>query len=120
MNSAPALLGESKETSSPTAALPPTDGRTGEHLYLLGRPTLKLFLQYVNDHALSPPEEGKLIDAWQKAESLLGELRSAEAGVADHPEIVNLGPEYESLLRALLRDPLMHQGFGTVPTEVAL
>src|SRR6185503_14338793 len=120
MTSAPAVLSGSKETSSPSAVLPPANGRTGEHLYLLGRPTLKLFLQYVNDHALSAPDEGRLIDAWQKAESLLGELRTTEAGVADQPEILNLGAEYEPLMRALLRDPLLHQGFNAVPTEVAL
>jgi len=120
MTSAPALIKDPNEASTQAAPRVSTNRATGEHLYLLGRPTLKLFLQYVNDHALAPPDEGKLIEAWQKAESLLSELRLSESGAADDPGIINLGPEYEPLVEALLRDPLMHQGFGAVPTEVAL
>ena len=94
--------------------------RTGQSLYLIGRPPLKLFLRYVTNHALGAPGDGALIERWHKAAAVVNSLQEEEAGAADNPRITNLGPEYEPLLREFLKDPLVHQGFNAVPTEVAL
>jgi hypothetical protein len=107
---------------------PPTDAERTDHgdqdteesLYLIGRPPLKQLLRFVRNHAVQPLGEGALTDAWQAASQVVRGLEQAEAGVADDPPIGKLGPEYEPLLIELLKDPLVHYGFNTVPTEVAM
>ena len=91
-----------------------------ETLYLIGRPKLKRFLRFVRSHALNPPGDGSLTDEWQAANSVIRTLEKEEAGLADNPPIGKLGPEYEPLLIEFLKDPLVQNGFNTVPTEVAM
>ena len=89
-------------------------------LYLIGRPPLKDFLRFVRNHAVKPLGKSALTDAWQAAQRVIRRLEQDEAGVADDPPIGKLGPEYEPLLIEFLKDPLVHYGFNTVPTEVAI
>lgn len=91
-----------------------------ENLYLLGRPTLKGFLRFVRTHAVKPPIEGILTDEWHAARKVVDDLEKNEAGIADHPPMGKLGSEYEPLLIEFLKDPLVRNGFNTVPTDVAL
>jgi len=42
------------------------------------------------------------------------------AVIADDPTLGKVGHEYEPLLIEFLKDPLVHYGFNTVPTEVAI
>ena len=91
-----------------------------ETLYLIGRPKLKRFLRFVRSHALNPPGDGTLTDEWQAANSVVRTLEKEEAGLADNPPIGKLGAEYEPLLIEFLKDPLVQNGFNTVPTEVAM
>jgi hypothetical protein len=88
-------------------------------LYLTGRPTLKDFVRFTANQALNPPDEGVLAQEWQSAAKVIQALEIDEAGAADNPAILKLGPEYESLLSEFLKDPLVQGGFNTVPTEVA-
>jgi hypothetical protein len=60
-----------------------------------------------------------LTDEWQTANGVAA-LEKEEAGLADNPPIGKLGPEYEPLLIEFLKDPLVQNGFNTVPTEVAM
>lgn len=92
-----------------------------ESLYLLGRPRLKQFLRFVRDNAFEPPEEDILIGEWQAAKDYIGALEQKEAGCADSPVIskIEVSPKYEPLLIEFLKDPLVQNGFNTVPTEVA-
>ena len=96
------------------------DQNSDESLYLIGRPPLKQFLKFVKNHAIKPLGEGVLTEAWQAAHELVRRLEKEEAGVADDPRIGKLGAEYEPLLMEFLKDPLVHHGFNTVPTEVAM
>src|SRR2546430_2641249 len=91
-----------------------------EKLYLTGRPTLKEFLRFVRKNALNPPNEGILTDEWENAKTVARSLETLEADAVDNPPIHKLGPEYEPLLIEFLKDPLVHYGFNTVPTEVAI
>jgi len=102
---------ESAATASPQA---------NEGLYLLGRPTLKRFIRHVNYNAVNPPDEGTLVEEWQAAHRALLGLEKDEAGFADNPRITKMGPEYEPQLIELLKNPLIRNGFNTVPTEIAL
>src|SRR3954466_4333868 len=91
-----------------------------ESLYLMGRPPIRHVLCFARNQALNPPEESALVDAWKKAHEVVRGLERSEAGVADEPPIAKLGPEYEPLLRELLKDPLIRNGFNVVPTDIAM
>jgi len=93
----------------------------GENLYLIGRPTLKQFLRFVKSHAVDPPNEGILTDEWQAANDFVRTLEKEEAGAADNPPITELevNSKNERLLTEFLKDPLVQNGFNTVPSEVA-
>ena len=92
-----------------------------ENLYLIGRPTLKRYLRFVRDHAVKPPDEGTLTDQWQAAHDFARTLEKEEAGAADNPPITKLevNSRNEPLLTEFFKDPLVRNGFNTVPTEVA-
>ena len=92
-----------------------------EKLYLIGRPTLKRFLRWVRHEAVAAPEEATLIAEWQAAKERIRALKKDEAGCADNPTStpVPVDAKYEPLLSEFLKDPLVHNGFNTVPTEVA-
>jgi len=92
-----------------------------EHLHLTGRPTLKEFLRYTKKHSVNPPNDGDLTDEWQAASDVVRTLETEEAGAADNPPITKLemSPKTEPLLTEFLKDPLVRNGFNTVPTEVA-
>jgi hypothetical protein len=91
-----------------------------ETLYLIGRPTLKQYLRFVRNNAVHPPGDGVLTDEWQAANDVVRTLEKEEAGAADDPPITKLDIEkYEPLLTEFLKDPLVKNGFNTVPTDVA-
>jgi hypothetical protein len=98
----------------------PIKSDADETLYLIGRPTLRQFHRFVRHHAVDPDFEGTLTEEWNAARDYLRSLEREEAGMADDPVITKLGREYESLLIEFLKDPLIQNGFNTVPTEVAL
>jgi len=91
-----------------------------ETILLAGRPTLRRFIRFVSRNSVASPDRGTLIQEWQAAREHVLALESTERGLADHPEMTPLGPEYEPLLVEFLKDPLVRHGFNTVPTDVAL
>lgn len=91
-----------------------------ENLYLIGRPPLKGFLRFVSSHAVNPQDEGTLSKQWHAARDVVARLEKEEAGIANDPPVRKLGPEYTPLLTEFLRDPLVKNGFNTVPTQVAM
>ena len=92
-----------------------------ETLYLIGRPTLKKYLHFARNNAVNPPSDGILTDQWQAASKAIRALEKEEAGAADDPPITKLKvKKYEPLLTEFLKDPLVQNGFNTVPTEVAI
>lgn len=108
---------ESREAAPIPAATQPVPD---ENIYLTGRPTVRGFIRFVRNNALHPADEGTLADEWQAANNYFQTLEKAEAGIADNPTIEKLGKEYEPLLIEFLKDPLVRNGFNTVPTEVAM
>jgi hypothetical protein len=105
--------------AAPSAG-PGASPRPDEYLYLTGRPRLKQLLRFVKSHAVTPPAEAALTDAWHAAHEVVRRLEKEEVGLADDPPRGKLGPEYEPLLLEFLQDPLVRNGFNTVPTEVAM
>src|SRR6185295_8311337 len=83
----------SVEPSGDIASAPASRG-----LYLIGRPTLKQFLQHVRRNAVDPPRERDLIDEWNAANQVVKARERDEAGLADEPPIVAMGAEYQPLL----------------------
>lgn len=96
------------------------DADADEMLYLIGLPTLRQFHRFVRHHAVNPDYEGALTEEWNAASDYIRSIEREEAGLADDPAITKLGREYEPLLIEFLKDPLIQNGFNTVPTDVAL
>ena len=118
------LPAESKSTTPAAQRVPATvndPNAPGETLYLTGRPTLKRFLRFVRSQAVHPEDEATLIAEWQLAKERIRKLKKEEAGAADNPVStpVPVDAKYEPLLTEFLKDPLVKNGFNTVPTEVA-
>lgn len=92
-----------------------------ESLYLLGRPKLKSYLNFVHHQALEPPHQDELVAEWQAVRDRISGLEKSEAGYADSPpiETIHVDRKYEPLLIEFLKDPLIQHGFNTVPSEVA-
>jgi hypothetical protein len=109
---------EARPLAAPPEAAP--DAQADEYLYLTGRPRLRDFVRFARSHAVKPPDEKALAETWQTAHQRVRRLETEEAGIADDPPMGKLGPEYEPLLTELLQDPLVRNGFNTVPTDVAL
>lgn len=103
--------------AAPAAAAAPHD----EGLYLLGRPKIKNYLRYMRRHAVDPERDDVLIEQWQAARECLRALEREEAGCADDPAVVPIRAEskFQPLLTEFLRDPLVRNGFNSVPSEVA-
>lgn len=101
-------------------AVSPTN-QVDESLYLIGRPKLKQFLRFVRHNAVDPPPEDSLIEEWQAAKEHIQALQHEDAYCADYPVIsrMKVDAKYEPLLVEFLKDPLVQNGFNTVPTEVA-
>jgi hypothetical protein len=106
----------------PLAAPPEAaaDAQANEYLYLTGRPRLRDLLHFARSHAVTPPDEAALAAKWHTGHARVRRLETEEAGMAEDPPMGKLGPEYEPLLLELLQDPLVQNGFNTVPTDVAL
>src|ERR1051326_4769590 len=90
------------------------------HAPLTGRPTRRGYIRFVRSHAVHPPGKGVLTDEWEAAAEVVRSLEREEAGIANDPPRITLGPEYEPLLIEFLKDPLIRHGFNTVPTEVVM
>jgi hypothetical protein len=107
---------------APSAELQPDHqrDRADESLYLIGRPPLDRLLSFARNQGVNPPGEGRLVEVWNAARERVRQLEKDEAGLADNPPLLPLGPEYEPLLVDFLKDPLVRGGFNTVPTDVVL
>jgi hypothetical protein len=110
--------GHANSASASPESTPQADD---ESLYLIGRPTLKQYLQFIAREAVEPAEEAVLIKEWQDAKDYVGILEKSEAGQADKPSIVPIDVQgkYRPLLVDFLKDPLVQNGFNTVPSGVA-
>lgn len=92
-----------------------------ESIYLTGRPKLKNFLRFANRNAVNPPDEDELIEIWQAAKAHIKRLEESESGLADNVSTrrISVDSDYRPLLEKFLEDPLVQNGFNTVPTEIA-
>ena len=106
---------------APKERSPVSPETVGEMLYLTGRPTVKRFLRFVRREAIHQEDEAALIAEWSAAKERIRTLKKDEAGCADNPVTtpVPVDGKYEPLLTEFLKDPLVKNGFNTVPTEVA-
>lgn len=105
---------------SAAAAASPVTPIADRCLYLLGRPTLKQWIRFAREEGKAPLATGAAVDRWNAARALIEARTRTEAGIADAPETIKLGPSYRPLLTQFLKDPLIRHGFNTLPTEVVL
>ena len=106
-----------------SSALDATDQHSvDEYVYLLGRPPLKQFLDFVADQVVDGRslDRRALIEEWTSANNYLRLLEENEEGWADNPKIGAIGPHLEHLRDEFLKDPLLEHSFRSVPFEVGI
>ena len=84
-----------------------TDQRVvDEYTYLLGRPTLKEFLDFVEAEVVDgrSADRRALIEEWTSANNYIRILEEKEAGWADNPKIGGLAPHHSGLLRRSVKE----------------
>ncbi len=96
-----------------------------DYVFLIGRPTLDQFLDFVIDHsdpsdANERPDERELIDEWKRASECVRKLEEEERGWADNPEIRSLDPRLHHLRDALFADPLFSRTIRAVPADIGV
>jgi hypothetical protein len=116
----PRLNGGADSAVAEPADVPASAGRGHRMLYLAGRPSLRSFVRYVRHRAAAELPDHEIAAQWKRASAIVKELQRDEAGRADGASTIPLGPEYEPFLLELFQDPLIRNGFNTVPTDIAL
>jgi hypothetical protein len=93
-----------------------------DHVFLIGRPPLKQYVNFVKQLAVdSQTVDIKLLaDEWRAANRHIRELEAQEAGWADKPMIGPLDPHLESLHKQVLKDPLFQHAFQLVPADIGM
>jgi hypothetical protein len=122
MNQSPEVLELERAVRSPSKKNGSKRAPTCKHLYLSGRPELKEFIRYVKKNAIDPPSTDVLIEEWNVAHKFAAELERSEQGVADDPPIIKLDirGKHRPFLKKFLKNPLVKNGFNSVPTEISL
>ncbi len=90
-----------------------------EHVFLLGRPSMRQYLSFVTDLAIDPADEQELAAEWRQAAKIIARREVEEAGIADKPSIEPLPKSLSAVRDALGEDPSF-QSFNLVTTEVAM
>ena len=93
------------------------------NVFLIGRPPLKRWLNFVADLAVgegSKVNTRGLADEWRAANAHIRELEKLEAGWADKPEIIPLPPHLEPLVEQVSKNPLFHRAARIVPADIAM
>jgi hypothetical protein len=97
-----------------TGALAATVASSADpHVFLIGRPPITEFLQFVQTQTVEgqTTEVRALAEQWRAANDRIHELEKAEAGVADSPGVAEVPAELKSLTADFLADPLVQRSY---------
>jgi hypothetical protein len=93
------------------------------NVFLIGRPPLKRWLNFVADLAVGEGHTVNtraLTDEWRAAHAHIRDLEKREAGWADKPEIRPLPAHLEPLREQVSKDPLFHRANRIVTAEIVM
>jgi hypothetical protein len=106
----------------PAAQAPPQADLVDDHVFLLGRPPLKQYVDFVTDLAVNGDAAGErtLSEEWHAAQAHIEKLSKREAGWPDAPHIEPLGEHLDGLRDAVFADPLFKHAFGGAHAELGI
>lgn len=95
-------------------------GGTGageEQVFLMGRPPVREFLDFVRGQALDPAtvDVGALTTEWRAANDRVKELENTERGIADGVRVDAIPDELAEMARAVSTDAVVGKAFETLP-----
>lgn len=92
---------------------------TQEEIWLLGQPTLRHYLEFVEDMAVggATVDLAKLTDEWRVANDYYHKLETKEAGIADNVKCRHLSRTLAPLAAEVRTDPRYRNTFDTLPTS---
>lgn len=102
--------------------LPPGGPAADEYVFLIGRPPLQEFLDFVTSRTEGGESAnlGALVAEWTTANDRVLELERTEAGAADSPSIQSLPTELNALRDRVLADPIFQRSYSLVPTTIRM
>lgn len=91
-------------------------------IWLLGQKPLGNYLKFLDSSAIDIDDVQRtdLIDEWSSANAHYEELASTEAGIADEIEVLDLDPQLEPLVDALIADPRYQRSFNMFDRYIAM
>lgn len=104
------------------SALDAVPAPTHEEMWLLGQAPLQKYLDFLEDLALDPvsAQRARLVQEWSRAAAYYEELERSEAGSADRPDCLPLGPELAPLAAQVMLSPRYTRTFDSLPTRIAM
>jgi len=96
--------------------------KISEEIWLLGRPTLRHYLDFVEDRMVGGENADRraLIDEWRAANDYNYELEESEAGIADEVECRDLDAALLPLAEEVMADPRFRRSFNILPTSISM
>jgi len=93
-----------------------------EEIWLLGRPTLRHYLNFVEDRMVGGENADRraLIDEWRAANDYYYELEESEAGIADKVECRDLDADLLPLAEEVMGNPRFRRSFDILPTSISM
>ena len=93
-----------------------------EEIWLLGRPTLRHYLDFVEDRMVGGENADRraLIDEWRAANDYYYELEESEAGIANEVECRDLDAALLPLAEQVMADPRFRRSFNILPTSISM
>ena len=114
----PMSLDIERVTATDGANVPLVD----DHVFLIGRPSLRGFVSFVTDLAVdgATADRGVLAAQWRAGHAEVQARDQSESGIADGPEIRPVPAHLQPLVDKIANDPLYQHAFDVVPTEVGI
>jgi hypothetical protein len=103
--------------TTPAIALQTSD----DHVFLLGRPPLSEFLNYVKLYVVGgqTANQGDLRREWGEANRHVLALEKSQAGIADNVPLPDVPPSLAALAAAVQADPVFSAAYQLLPTRIA-
>ena len=105
-----------------TIVAPTISTPVDNYVFLMGRPPIGEFIGFVKNMMLEghKVDEGLLTHEWREANDHVMKLEQSEAGYANNPTTLPLGPQMQVLAQRVLPDPMFQRAYRFVPTDIVL
>ncbi len=93
-----------------------------EQVFLIGRPPVREFLDFVKAQAVDPStvDVGQLTTEWRAANDRVRQLERDEKGIADNAKVEEVPDDLAEPANRVANDPVVRKAFETLPSRVGV